>query len=196
MAFKTLRTYVGDGVATMYSIDFQLGYINRDYVYVYLTTDDYTTQVEYTWLNASQIEITTAVADGVSFNIRRVVPRDRVVNDYTDGAILREVNLDNSFKQALMWLEEVADGFMSEDEWRVQTDLNMLGHRIIGVGTATDVKDAAPLEQIQDIVDKKFDVLLGTEFVDYGRVSQTTSFYEDYGLITDTANIEKDYGSV
>jgi hypothetical protein len=196
MAFKTLRTYVGDGVATIYSIDFQLGYINRDYVYVYLTTDDYTTQVEYTWLNASQIEITTAVADGVSFNIRRVVPRDRVVNDYTDGAILREVNLDNSFKQALMWLEEVADGFMSEDEWRVQTDLNMLGHRIIGVGTATDVKDAAPLEQIQDIVDKKFDVLLGTEFVDYGRVSQTTSFYEDYGLITDTANIEKDYGSV
>ena len=196
MAFKTLRTYVGDGVATIYSIDFQLGYINRDYVYVYLTTDDYTTQVEYTWLNASQIEITTAVADGVSFNIRRVVPRDRIVNDYTDGAILREVNLDNSFKQALMWLEEVADGFMSEDEWRVQTDLNMLGHRITEVGTATDVKDAAPLEQIQDIVDKKFDVLLGTEFVDYGRVSQTTSFYEDYGLITDTANIEKDYGSV
>ena len=118
MAFKTLRTYVGDGVATIYSIDFQLGYINKDYVYVYLTTDAYTTQVAYTWLNASQIEITTAVADGVSFNIRRVVPRDKIVNDYTDGAILREINLDNSYKQALMWLEEVEDGFVPvEDKW-------------------------------------------------------------------------------
>ena len=196
MAFKTLRTYVGDGVATIYSIDFQLGYINKDYVYVYLTTDAYTTQLEYTWLNASQIEITTAVADGVSFNIRRIVPHDKIVNDYTDGAILREVNLDNSFKQALMWLEEVDDGFVSADEWQLQTNLNMLGHRITTLGNATDVRDAAPLEQIQDLIDEKFGLITGIEFKDYGRVSQTISLSEDYGLVTGTVNTTTDYGSV
>ena len=153
MAFKTLRTYVGDGVATIYSIDFQLGYINKDYVYVYLTTDAYTTQVAYTWLNASQIEITTAVADGVSFNIRRVVPRDKIVNDYTDGAILREINLDNSYKQALMWLEEVEDGFVPvEDKWYLQNTLDMLQNHIINLPKPVDASSPLRLQDLQDFL--------------------------------------------
>ena len=203
MTLKTIRTYIGDGATTIYSIDFQLGYINKDYVYVYLDTDTYATQLDYVWLNAAQIEITTAVANGVSFNIRRIVPRDQLVNDYTDGAILRELNLDNSYKQALMWLEEVADGFANvSGELYSQANLNMLGNRIVELGNATSARDAVPLAQVQGLIDTKFDLIdtsnpdVDSGFKDYGRVSQTISVYEDYGLITDTPTTLDDYGSV
>ena len=121
---KTIRTYTGDGATTIYPVDFSLGYINRTYVYIYLASDEYTNQLSYTWLNDSQIELTAPVANGVEFNLRRVVPRSELVNDYTDGAILREINLDNSFKQTLMALEEVADGFTSAvGDFIVNTDI-------------------------------------------------------------------------
>lgn len=109
MTQKTIRTYVGDAVTTIFPVDFTLGYINRDYVYVYLTGNAYNTELTYTWINSSQIELTTPVASGVEFNIRRVVPRDTLVNAYEDGAILRGKNLDDSNLQHLMLQEEISE---------------------------------------------------------------------------------------
>lgn len=142
MANKTIRTYVGDGVTTIYSIDFTLGFTNRDYVYIYLDSEEYTTELTYTWLSDSQIELTTAVADTVKFHVRRVVPRGTLVNDYENGAILREEDLDNSFKQTLMTLEEVEDGFVSLQQFQSQVNLNMLGNRIINLGEPTSEFEA------------------------------------------------------
>jgi len=195
MTLKTIRTYTGDGATTIYSIDFQLGYINKDYVYVYLDTDTYATQLDYVWLNAAQIEITTAVANGVSFNIRRVVPRDRIVNDYTDGAILRELNLDNSYKQALMWLEEVEDGFITTGEdWYLQSNLNMLQNHITNLPAPVDVTSPVRLQELQDLVIagggvSVHNALTGRDAVDSHPITAVTGLTEAIALKADASTL-------
>ena len=150
MAKNTIRTYVGDGVTTIYSIDFTLGYINRDYIYVYTSDTEYTTQVSYTWLNNSQIELAAPVDSGVEFNIRRVVPRSTLVNDYEDGAILREVNLDTSFKQSLMIQEEMGDGFFTvgRASTTMNSDLDMQGYRILSLPDPINDNDPIRLKDL------------------------------------------------
>lgn len=112
---ETIRTYTSDGVQVLYPVDFVNGFIKREYVFVYLTENAYTTQVAYTFISDSQIQLTSPVAlDGV-FHIRRVVPRDVAVNDYTDGSVLKEKNLDDSYDQAIMILEEIEDGYITPD---------------------------------------------------------------------------------
>lgn len=105
---KTIRTYTSNGIQTLYPIDFTLGYIDKEHIYVYLGVDPLS-QLNYSWVTDSQIELEVPVAAGISFNIRRIVPRDRLVNDYEDGAILHEQNLDDSHLQHLMLLEELED---------------------------------------------------------------------------------------
>ena len=161
MAKNTIRTYVGDGITTIYSIDFTLGYINKDYVYVYKTEESYTTQLDYTWLNSTQIEVTAAVGTGVEFNIRRVVPRGALVNDYVDGAILREVNLDASFKQTLMIQEEIADGFFTVgvDAAVMNTDLDMQGFRLKNLPKAVDPTDPVRQQEFESSLTKQIESL-------------------------------------
>jgi len=150
---KTIRPYTGDGVTTIYPVDFALGYINRAYVYVYLVSAEYTTQLSYTWLNNSQIEINTPVADGVEFAIRRVVPRNTLVNNYTNGAILRNSQLDNSFKQTLMALEEIEDGFAAPSgSFLYNVDVDMLGHKITNLADGVADGDAVSFGQMKEYI--------------------------------------------
>ena len=147
MANTTIRTYTGDGATTIYPIDFTLGYISREYVFVYLTGDTFVTELDYTWLNNSQIELTTAPAVGIEFNIRRVVPRNELVNDFVDGAILREKNLDDSFKQTLMALEEIGDGFATASgDFIINSDLDMRGFRIKNLPAPSNPTDPLRLQ--------------------------------------------------
>lgn len=152
MAF-TIRTRESDGTTTLYPIDFDIGYLRREHVYVYQgEPDQYQNQLSYVWVNDSQIELDTPVPQGQEFHIRRVVPRDDIINNYTDGAVLRELNLDDSFKQAVMILQEVEDGFVSPDEFRVVTKLDMGGNRLTNVGNAVEEQDAIPLVQAQGLL--------------------------------------------
>ena len=150
MAKKTIRTYVGNGVTTIYPIDFTLGFINRDYVYVYLTVNDYTVQVPYTWLNDSQIELNSPMSNGYEFNIRRILPRDTLINDYVDGAILREEDLDNSFRQTLMIQEELEDGFFSVSTAAIlmTSDIDMQGNQILGLPEPVNDNDVVRLQDL------------------------------------------------
>ena len=143
---NTIRPYTGDGTTVLYNIDFTLGYIRKAYVYVYLEGNLYTDQLAYTYINDTQIQLTTPVANGTVFNIRRVVPRDSIVNDYEDGASLQEENLDDSFKQAIMALEEIQDGYTDPSgTFSVNTDLDMLNNKIVNLGAAVNPNDAVRL---------------------------------------------------
>lgn len=134
---------VGNGVQTVYTVPFTLGYLQKSYVYVYLRTDSFTDQLDYTWLNDTQVVVNPPVANGVEFHIRRVVPRDTPVNDYESGAILSDENLDDSFLQELMILEEIEDGYIvPEGDFKLNNALDMQGNKVINVGTATDEGDA------------------------------------------------------
>jgi hypothetical protein len=147
---NTTRTYTGNGVTTLYPVDFTLGYISKDYVYVYLVGSEYTDQLSYNWIDDTQIELTTPVEDGVEFIIRRVVPRGTLVNDYEDGAILREQNLDDSFRQGLMVQEEVADGFFTvgANATLMNGDLDMRGHQILSLPDPVDDNDPIRLKDL------------------------------------------------
>lgn len=162
----TNRKYTGDSITTQYPIDFDLGYLNeKSYIYVYLEGNEPSNQLSYSWVNTSQIELDTPVPSGQVFNIRRIIPRDELVNDYTDGAILREKNLDNSFLQALMIVQEIQDGWIEPDtgEFLVNTDINLLGNKVINSGepelpadlTTKNYVDSA-IAVLQEFSEKQF----------------------------------------
>ncbi len=110
---KTIRQYTGDGVRTVYPVDFELGYISEEHIYVYTGYHtEFEQQLTYSWVDEYSIELDEPVENGTELYIRRVVPRDAAVNDYEDTAILRESELDDSFLQALMICEELSDGLL------------------------------------------------------------------------------------
>jgi len=138
---QTIRTLTGTGSPTVYNVDFDLGYLRQSHIFVY-TGDDHTlNNIAFTFINTAQIQVDVAV--GEEFFLRRVVPRNVAINDYVDGAILREKNLDASFAQGLMIQEEISDGFVNVDD-NVQfiTDVDMKGNRILNLGDPVDATDA------------------------------------------------------
>lgn len=142
---QTIRTNSGTGSATVYDVSFDLGYLSRDHIYVYTGEDHTENQIAFTWVNDGQIQCT--IPSGQEFYIRRVVPRDAPINDYTDGAILREKNLDASFAQALMILEEIQDGYANLGIFDLAVPLDMNGNVIRQVGDGTEPDDAINLAQ-------------------------------------------------
>lgn len=168
----TRKEYTGNGSTTLYNVDFDLGYIDKDYVYVYLEGNEYTNQLDYTWQNNTQIELNTPVNTGVKFYIRRVIPRDTLVNDYTNGALLREGNLNNSYKQVLMIMQEVQDGFTVPDDEEflilskiiLAQDLDAQGNKIVNLGDATEPTDAVNKRVAENIaaLQRGADVVVNT----------------------------------
>lgn len=130
----------GDGTTTVYTVSFPLGFAQSD-VYVSLDTDDYTDQLDYTWINSTQIQMSTPVGVGIKFNIRRVVEKNLPINDYEQGAILRENNLDNSFAQPLQILQEYGEGF-KPDGYSEKQDLDLGTHRITNLAPSLNPNDA------------------------------------------------------
>jgi hypothetical protein len=152
---NTIRTTTSNGAQVLFSVDFALGFISRGHIYVYTGSDeDYATQLTYTWVSDSQIQLDAPQNLGVDVKVRRVVPRDIPVNDYEDGAILHERNLDASFAQALMINEELDDGFMVDDAdvWALRNTLNMLGHTITNLAEGVLPTDAVTLAQVQELL--------------------------------------------
>lgn len=160
----TYSVETGTGASQVYDLRWEstLGYLTQSDVYVYYG-DDYTQQqIPFTWVNATQIQLTANAAS--TFRIRRVVDRSKAVNDYVDGAILRDKNLDDSYAQALMILEEITDGWLvPRGDISLDGDLNLLQHiiynvtRVTGLNDATGATDAVPLAQLQRLlVDNNF----------------------------------------
>lgn len=153
----TRNDFTGDGVKTVYDVSFSLGFLQESDIYVSLDTNEHTTQLSYTFLNATQITLASPVTNGVGFNIRRVVDRTQPINDFQAGAILREKNLDDSYAQALMIVEEIEDGYMTAvPTWVVQSlkmndDLDMGGFKITNLAAPTEVTDAVNKQTTDDI---------------------------------------------
>lgn len=210
---------LGDGSTTVYDVTFTLGYMRKEFVYVYLASQQYTTQLGYTWINSTQIELDAPLPAGTKFHIRRVVVRDKPVNDYESGAILRENNLDDSFLQHLMIQEEIADGyFVLSGDYVVQAQIDMLGNKIVNVGNAVDSADALPLGQadarfvnvsgdtltgplagVRAVAESQFPTLSQlAEIVDerITAVTITNPEFVDFGLITEIVTDTDDYGSI
>ena len=136
---NTTRTYTSDGIQTIYPVDFTLGFIHRDYVYIHLESDVHTTQLSYSWIDDSQIQLDTPVASTVNLVVSRVIPRDILVNDYEDGAILRGKHLDESNLQHLMLEEEGQDASTVSDATLTTLD-NKIDAEVVTLNTRIDTE--------------------------------------------------------
>lgn len=148
----TRKDFTGDGTTTVYDISFDLGYLRKEDIYVSLDSNEYTNQLGYSFLNDTQIVIDAPVSSGVGFNIRRVVDRNTPINDYQEGAILREKNLDDSFAQALMIQQEMEDGYIRVGgKLILDSELDMGGKQIKNLGAPTDPNDAVRLVDAEQL---------------------------------------------
>ncbi len=151
---QTFVEWTSDGSRTLYPVQFSLGYLREECVYVYQGEHrNYNTQLQYTWVNGTQIELTNPVPEGGKFYIRRIVNRNQLLNDYQDGALLVEENLDDSYAQTLAIVEEINDGFWSTDttSGTFNTDLDMAGNKILNLemDAAPDDKQAANVAYVK-----------------------------------------------
>ena len=175
---RTYFTYTGDGVRTVYPAVFALGYLQRSDVHVY-TGDDPNTQLEYTWQDSATIELNAPVQSGTQLTIRRIAQRTSAINDYKNGAVLEEANLDNSFAQGLMLDEELSDGFFvgHDEELLIQHDINLSGNNMTGVGYAEEDTDAVPLKQSDERLNAAIQAGLSAALAAYSTTTLSDTRY-------------------
>lgn len=151
----TLRTYTSDGSTVLYPIDFELGYLRKEYVYVYTGAEsDFETQLDYTWPTDASIQLNAPLPAGEPLFIRRIIPRKELVNDYVDKSILIERNLNMSFLQALMILQEIRDGFYNPlGSVVVRQDVDFNGYRAKNLGDPVDDGDAVNYKAFKTALD-------------------------------------------
>lgn len=108
----SINRFTGDGSRTSWDINFADGYISKDHVKAYVNPAEgvFTTQT-LVWIGPNTVSITPAVENGVPLTIYRDTPKDAPVVDFTDGAIVNEINLDALAKQAVFAAAETVDRF-------------------------------------------------------------------------------------
>ncbi len=161
----TFVEWTGDGSRTLYPVQFDLGHIRKEYVYVYQGEHTaYNTQLAYTWVSDSQIELTTPIEANTTLYIRRIVDRNALINDYQTGALLVEESLDDSYKQTLAIVEEITDGFWATEDVAsaYNTDIDLRNHKIINLVMATapdanDVANVAYVKQLSGALEEYYD---------------------------------------
>lgn len=106
----SINTFPGDGIQTVWELNFAGGFISRDHIKAYTTTADGTiTVASFTWTGPATIEVTPAVAVGTSLTVYRDTPKAGPVVDFSDGSIINEANLDKLAKQSVFTSAEVVD---------------------------------------------------------------------------------------
>ena len=168
---EAIRTHVSDGTTSLYAVDFELGYLERTHVFVYPTLEP-TNYLVYTWISDTQIQLATSSipANGIEFKIERRTPSASLINDFADGAILREEELDRSFKQAIMLnretLDDIEENTISEEEV-----LELISEADLGAGGGSIISDTPPAAALQgtrwtNCTNQRSYVFTGTEWVE------------------------------
>ena len=182
---EAIRTHVSDGTTSLYAVDFELGYLERTHVFVYPTLEP-TNYLVYTWISDTQIQLATSSipANGIEFKIERRTPSASLINDFADGAILREEELDRSFKQAIMLnretLDDIEEDTVSEEEVLELIEentiseeevLGLISEADLGAGGGSIISDTPPAAALQgtrwtNCTNQRSYVFTGTEWVE------------------------------
>jgi len=128
--------YNGDGATTNFAFSFP--YLNADDIKVRVDT----VLTSYTFLNSSTVVVSPAPATGSIIEVRRETPKDNPPVDFSDGSVLREVDLDLLARFNLYTAQEAkdqVDGSITLDSlgvWQAQS------RRIANVADPVDANDA------------------------------------------------------
>jgi hypothetical protein len=106
----SINKYIGDGVQTNWELSFAGGYISRTHIKAKTTEDDgSTTELLFDWVGDFQVRIDPPVSEGQAFSIYRDTPKTTPVANFTDGAVVNELNLDQNAAQAVFIAAEAID---------------------------------------------------------------------------------------
>ena len=97
--------YTGNGSTTTWSIPFP--FISRTDVSVIKLSDD--SAISFTFVNDSQITISPAVADTITFRVRRLTQNTSRLTDFINGSNLTEADLDLAMNQDFFLAQENKD---------------------------------------------------------------------------------------
>lgn len=140
------QTLVSDG--TVQRVDLSIEFLVREDIRVFvddalLPANGYS----WTWVSATAITLNQPVHNRGVINIRRVTAYDTIKHIFeVGGAVFKDRNVDENFRQVLYWCQDFIEGKSFTDVWN---DLNMHGYRILNLGAAVDPHDAVPLGQYQ-----------------------------------------------
>jgi hypothetical protein len=80
-------------------------YISRDHIYVSVNGTD----VDFSWLNSTTVQLTTAPVEGDLVDVRRETEKVNLLVDFQDASTITEEQLDLSAKQAFFIAQEAFD---------------------------------------------------------------------------------------
>ena len=140
------QTLVSDG--TVQRVDLSIEFLVREDIRVFvddalLPANGYS----WTWVSDTAITLNQPVHNRGVINIRRTTAYDNIKHVFeVGGAVFKDRNVDENFRQVLYWCQDFIEGKSIEDVWN---NLNMHGFRITNIGTAIDSYDAVSLGQYQ-----------------------------------------------
>ncbi len=136
---NSINIYTVDGttaVTKQFAVNFTLDYLSKDHVVVFVDgeLDGGGDQIfrAFTFVNDFLIEVTDPITEGDVLNVRRDTPADALQHNFAAGAVMTELNLDQSHLQTIMLVHEVFDGRGISN---FTEDLNMNLHDILNAGT-------------------------------------------------------------
>lgn len=140
----TTVTKIGDGVTSVFNVDFVLGYISESHVKAWVTGEvDGLGDIVYrsiTFDTVDMLRLSGAPPGvGTQVNFQRTVPKDALLVNFSDGDNLNEGNLDLLQLQVMHLMHEALDGRIGP----IASNFDMNGYKIINHGAPVDDDDLA-----------------------------------------------------
>lgn len=111
-AVYSINTFPGNGVTTVWNLNFAGGFISRTHVKAFTTGSTGTiTLVTFSWISDTQIDYSPACPTGTTLTVYRDTPKDAPVVNFVDGSIINESSLDTLADQSVFASAEMVDRF-------------------------------------------------------------------------------------
>ena len=143
MAYSIQRE-VSDG--TLQTLTLRISYFKKTHIFVYVDdkiADGSTGRYSWVW-DGERIRLNKVVPAGIEVMIRRKTPMDTPFHNFRQGAVFKDVTMDENFIQQLYINQENVEGLSATDFY---SDLDLHNYRMKNVGTAINDADAVSLGQ-------------------------------------------------
>lgn len=132
-------------------LEVRIDYFAKEHLSVFIaekivpqgTTPDPTSGYCWTW-DGNRIKFNKAVANGLEVMVRRATPIAAPFHIFRQGAVFKDLTVDENFLQQLYINQENQEGQTTTDFY---SDLNFHGYRLRNVGAAIHDYDAVPFSQ-------------------------------------------------
>jgi len=188
----TQNTYTGNGSTVLFSFTFP--YLQEADVKVKLNGVTQATTT-YSFANATQIQMNTAPANGVSIIIFRDTNNDAKKATFYPGSAIKAEDLNDDFDQILYTAQEVDNNAMSTlGDDPMQGDLSMGNNKLTNLATPTASTDGTNKTYVDSTIDSKVDtamandVLAGTDIAKSSSGGQVTISHNVSGADTTVNN--------